>query len=206
MSTERNSGGFAAKSNGRGDLKGDRTRNGILTDLKERWQERRTVTQAQAIIREASPGFLAENPPIGITESLAYITKELSKPKFVEFRQPFCRKPDPQDDLQSCYVCGGDQTVLVDDHEEDCAMCGGSGTLPFMENEIFLTVWRDSHSIETLAVVLENGDVNAFVSCSQPGFPEGQRVLLTEHEQEAARNFLTENSEPHKAGNPTGQN
>lgn len=148
------------------------------------------------------------NQPIGTVAAIqAILDHAKAKPKWPEFRQPFCRKPDELDQLQSCYVCGGDKTVLVHGEEEDCGMCGGEGTLPFQENEVFLTVYRDGHSIETLAVVLDNGEVNAFVSLSQPGFPEGKRVLLTDHEKEVARNFFGK-PEPHKAGetNSTEEN
>jgi hypothetical protein len=140
------------------------------------------------IIRDLSPAYLAANPPVGIRDTLAAISDHYKPSKtFVEFRTPFARLPDDNDDREPCNLCHGDETLSDSEGEYYCPQCGGEGTRPFAANECFLTVYRDAQSIETLAVVKDSGEVSAWVSVSQPGFPVNQKMELTEAEQELAR-------------------
>jgi hypothetical protein len=116
------------------------------------------------------------------------------KPKqFTEWRKPFARIPDEKDDWQECYVCLGDGETWssADQEYRDCGFCPDSkGKLPYLPNQVFVTVYRGGHSIETLATVLDSGEVNAWVSLSQPGFPYGREVPLTDAEKDLARQTL----------------
>lgn len=142
----------------------------------------------QQTIRELSPDYLSQNPPMGIEANLAAITAKYGPVKY-EFRRPFARIPDELDERQECDMCDRTKTCWITEEqsEQDCPYCGAAGELPFMPNQVLLTVWRNWHSIETLAVVLDTGEVNAWVSVNEPGFPRNSKMELTEEEKELAR-------------------
>lgn len=148
-------------------------------------------TQAQRIIREASPGFLASNPPIGTLAALQKITNRLTP---VEFRKPFARIPDEKDDWQDCELCAGEGEIYSSQSGFDitCPECKGDRHRPYKDNEVFVTVYRNGHSIETLARVKEDGDVKAWVNVYEPGFLRNSKIELTSEEKDLALQAVKE--------------
>lgn len=139
------------------------------------------IEQAQQTVRNLSPDYLSNNPLVGIIEVMADITRRLTPH---EFRKPFVRLPDENDERPECNMCLGDKTCYITEEQGDvdCPYCGAKGYLEFNYNQVFIIVYRDFHSIEALVTVAVNGDCHAVVTVAEAGFKPGQPIDLTEAE------------------------
>lgn len=92
-----------------------------------------TLADQQRIIRDLSAPYMC-----------------LQKPAWTEFRKPFARKPNDEDEWPDCLECDG---AGEHDNGEPCFACAPGivqGRRAFDPAEVILTVWRQSHSVELL--------------------------------------------------------
>lgn len=147
------------------------------------------IEQAQAIIREASEGYLSDHPPIGVKAVLADLARRLTPVESVEFRKPFVRIPDECDDEPDCPACLGQGDFWATEDQEwgDCPYCSGEGSIPFNYNQVFIMIYRNFHSVEALVTVTTKGECLAVVTVAEPGFKAGDAIQLTETEADLCR-------------------